>query len=47
MADWLTNIRPEPWMGANVQNLDFEDMNEQERAQYQAEAARLHLPAVD
>jgi hypothetical protein len=46
-ADWLKMISPERWMGANVQNLDFEDMNEQERSEYQAEAARLHLPAID
>jgi len=46
-ADWLKMIKPDRWMGANVQNLEFEDMTEQEKAQYQAEAARLGTPALD
>jgi hypothetical protein len=40
-ADWLKMIRPERWMAADVRKLDFEDMKEQEKAQYEAQAARL------
>ena len=47
LADWLNALKPERWMGANVQKLDFEDMSEQERSEYRAEAERLHIAAVE
>ncbi len=46
-ADWLRMIRPESWMAANMQKLDFEDMTEREKSNYQAEATRLQIPALD
>ncbi len=46
-ADWLRTIKPESWMAANVQKLDFEDMTEQEKSEYQAEVAKLQIPALD
>ena len=46
-ADWLKMIKPERWMGANVQNLDFEDMTEEEKALYRAETEKLQISPVD
>lgn len=47
LGDWLKEIRPERWMGANVQKLDFDDMTSQERLDYKTEVERRQIPALD
>lgn len=46
VADWLKSVRPQVWMGANAQNLDYEDMTPEEKSDYQSETKKRRIPTI-